>query len=194
MQIQLIVGLGNPGDQYAKTRHNVGFWFAESLVAWHQSSFTAEKKFKGDVAELVIESIDQKCRVLCPSTFMNNSGDAVAAIAKFYQIPAENILVVYDDLDFAPGMARLKFGGGHGGHNGLRHINQCLGTADYWRLRLGIGHPGHKDLVTHYVLSKASKSDEEKIQMAIQQSLDVIPAILEGDLEQAMQQLHQESD
>ncbi len=187
--IQLIVGLGNPGDQYSRTRHNVGRWFVEALACWHHADWRLEKKFHGYVAELSREG--GKVRLLAPSVFMNNSGDAVNALAQFYQIPSEAILIVHDDLDFPAGALKLKQGGGHGGHNGLRHIIACLSSGEFWRIRLGIGHPGHKDLVHDYVLHAPPVNDEASIRSAIDKGLDVLNPLLEGDFQLAMRQLHQ---
>jgi peptidyl-tRNA hydrolase, PTH1 family len=187
--IQLIVGLGNPGDEHQATRHNVGFWLVKRFVAWHGLELSPEKKFKGQVAKL--QADQSMCWLLCPTTFMNLSGDAILALSKFYRIPPESILVVYDDLDFPVGVAKLKFGGGHGGHNGIRHSLQALSGKDFWRLRLGIGHPGNKDLVHRYVLSRPSKGDEANINKAIDDAVAILPAMIAGETELAMRQLHE---
>lgn len=186
--IQLIVGLGNPGQQYANTRHNVGFWLAERLCAGARTSLQPENKFKGHVA--TIQSGEITCRVLLPMTYMNRSGEAVLAIAQFYKILPAEILVVHDELDLPVGSARLKFDGGHGGHNGLRDIDARLNTKAFYRLRLGIGHPGNKDDVTNYVLNRPSKSDEQMIVTAIDHALSVVPDILKGNIDKAMNVLH----
>ena len=188
--IQLIVGLGNPGDEHVSTRHNVGFWFVRALARWQGVELRSEKKFKGLVGSFLHEG--NKVWLLCPTTFMNLSGNSVQALAKFYQIPPEAILVVHDDLDFPAGVVRLKQGGGHGGHNGLRHLLQCLSSPSFWRMRLGIGHPGHKDLVHGYVLASPSRADEAQIHSAIEQGEAVIPGLLSGDFQLAVRQLHQE--
>ena len=187
--IKLIVGLGNPGEEHQATRHNVGFWFIKRLADWHGVQLSPEKKFKGLAAKVQHEQ--GTFWLLCPTTFMNASGDAIQAMSQFYQIPPESILVAYDDLDFPTGMAKLKFGGGHGGHNGIRHALQMLSGQDFWRLRLGIGHPGHKDLVHRYVLTRPSKSDEAQIEHAIDDAMAVLPAMIAGDTALAMRQLHE---
>ena len=187
--IQLVVGLGNPGKEYEKTRHNVGAWFVDRLAQRHSATLKAEKKFFGAVAKINIAG--KAVWLLIPTTYMNESGKAIAAIAKFYKIPPEAILVAHDELDFPVGQMRIKEGGGHGGHNGLRDIMRHLKTGDFFRLRIGIGHPGHKDKVTPYVLSQPSKSDKERIQLAIDDGLRAIPDIVSGKFEKAMRHLHQ---
>lgn len=187
--IRLVVGLGNPGEEYQATRHNAGFWLVKRFAAWHCLTLKSEKKFKGQVAKF--QHDQGQCWLLCPATFMNLSGDAIIALSQFYQVAPESILVVYDDLDFPAGIAKLKLGGGHGGHNGIRHAVKVLSGQDFWRLRLGIGHPGHKDLVHRYVLSRPSKSDEESINQAIDDAIAILPAMLAGDTELAMRQLHE---
>jgi len=162
--IQLIVGLGNPGPQYENTRHNVGYWFVEAVAEKFDVYLNAKAKFHGLTAKITLN--DRDCWLLLPTTYMNESGRAVQAIANFYDIKPESILVVHDDLDFEPGEIKHKIGGGHGGHNGLRDIIATIGS-DFNRLRIGIGHPGHKDAVTDYVLSKPSKKEKEKIEEAI---------------------------
>ena len=186
--IQLIVGLGNPGPDYERTRHNAGFWFVDALAREHGGSFRHENKFHGETTRLTIDGHD--CRLLKPLTYMNRSGQSASALAKFYRIPLDAILVVHDELDLPPGVARLKKGGGHGGHNGLRDLHSALGGNGYWRLRLGIGHPGHKDDVVDYVLKKPSKSDERLIEDAIDDGLRVVAQLLAGETERAMHQLH----
>jgi peptidyl-tRNA hydrolase, PTH1 family len=166
MQIALIVGLGNPGQHYANNRHNAGSWFASKLCDNFSASFNLSKKLQASVATV---SQDVTYRIIIPNVFMNNSGSAVVSCANFYQVAPENILVVHDELDFPLGRYQFKFGGGHGGHNGLRDIMQKLGGQDFWRLRLGIGRPEFKTMVADYVLS-APSSDEQKI---LDQSLDL---------------------
>lgn len=185
--IALIAGLGNPGPEHEGDRHNAGFWFADELARRCGESLKREARFHGDVARLAIDG--HSCWVIKPATYMNRSGQAVAALAGFYKIAPEQILVVHDELDLAPGIARLKFGGGHGGHNGLRDLGVRLGTM-YHRLRLGIGHPGHKDLVTDYVLGRPPKTERALIEEAIAAALDVLPLLIEGDLGRAMNKLH----
>jgi PTH1 family peptidyl-tRNA hydrolase len=186
-KLQLIVGLGNPGASYEATRHNVGFWFVDALASRLGASFRAEKKFQGDVVKAIAGS--QDVWLLKPTTYMNLSGHSAQALAHFYKIPTHNILVVHDELDLAPGTARLKRGGGHGGHNGLRDLTQKLGK-DFLRLRLGIGHPGEARLVSDYVLSKPSQEDRQHIEDAMYDALDVMDLVMEGELEKAMHQLH----
>jgi len=186
--IQLIVGLGNPGPEYDRTRHNAGFWFVDALVRQRGDSLRHENRFHGETARIQRDGLD--CRLLKPLTYMNRSGQAVSALAKFYRIPPESILVVHDELDLPPGTARLKKGGGHGGHNGLRDIISALGGNGFLRLRIGIGHPGHRDDVVEYVLRKASREDEGLIEQSIDAALDVVPLLLAGEVERAMHQLH----
>ncbi|ABS77937.1 aminoacyl-tRNA hydrolase [Coxiella burnetii] len=182
--VKLIAGLGNPGDQYARTRHNVGAWFLETLAQQRNQSLAKENKFHGFVA---------KCNdywLLKPTTFMNESGQAVAALARFYKIKPSEILIAHDELDFPAGDIRLKEGGGHGGHNGLRNIIQHLGSSDFYRLRIGINHPGHKDRVTPYVLSPPSENDRIAILAAIEKGLRLIPELVQGDFQKVMRELH----
>lgn len=185
--IALIVGLGNPGKEYEATRHNAGFWFVDAIARQQQLSFKPEKKFHGQLARFTLAG--QDVWLLKPDTFMNLSGQAVQAVCQFYKIPLEQILVAHDELDLEPGMARLKKGGGHGGHNGLRDIMQRMGK-DFYRLRIGIGHPGHKEKVTGHVLNKVSADDERAIEYAIDDALRVLPEVIGGDIQKAMNQLH----
>ena len=185
--IKLIVGLGNPGNEYVDTRHNAGFWFLDELVRLFHGNFKNEKKFFGDVAKIHINN--QELWLLKPNTFMNLSGKALQAIAQFYKINLENILVIHDELDLDPGTARLKKGGGHGGHNGLRDISARSGK-DFWRLRLGIGHPGDKNKVSGYVLNKPSSDDKISIERAIDNATRVIDDVVAGEMQKAMHKLH----
>ncbi len=180
--IQAIIGLGNPGTQYAQTRHNVGFWFVDRLADQHRTGFKPESKFHGQLAKA-------DCWLFKPNTYMNESGRAVIAFAQFYRLTPSQLLVIHDDLDLPAGTARLKTGGGHGGHNGLRDISQQIGN-EFHRLRLGIGHPGNKNQVANYVLKNPSADDQIAILQAIDQSLAVLPLVLEGDMLKAMNQLH----
>ena len=189
--IQLIVGLGNPGEKYSKTRHNAGFWFIDALADKYGVSFKTETKFSGEVAKANIDG--QAVWLLKPSTFMNRSGLATHQITQFYKIPTENVLVAYDELDLPVGTARIKKSGGHGGHNGLRDIHAQI-TKEYLRLRLGIGHPGDSKKVADYVLSRPNQNDEVAIINAIDRSLEVIPQIIAGDIQKAMNSLHTETD
>lgn len=187
--VQLIVGLGNPGEQYQRTRHNAGFLFVDELAHQHGGSFQSEAKFFGQSCRIRIGG--QELWLLKPMTFMNRSGEAIAALARFYKIPPESILVAHDELDLPPGEIRLKIGGGHGGHNGLRDtISQLGGNREFMRLRIGIGHPGHSSQVTGYVLGKAPANEQEATEDAITQALAVMPLAVSGELQKAMNQLH----
>lgn len=190
MSIKLIVGLGNPGADYEKTRHNAGAWLVEALASQNNILFKPEPKFKGISA--CLHHAGHDFRLLIPTTFMNLSGQSVRALADFYKIEPVQILVAHDDLDLPVGIAKIKRGGGHGGHNGLRDIIAHLHTNDFYRLRIGIGHPGQRDLVHDYVLQKPNKSDQQQIDDAITSALIVIPDILNGHVEKAMQKLHTE--
>jgi len=188
-RIQLIVGLGNPGDKYAHTRHNAGAEFVEQLAARQLSSLQPEKKYHGLYSKVQING--QPVHLLVPTTYMNLSGQSVAALANFFKIPAESILVAHDELDMPPGVARLKQGGGHGGHNGLRDIISKLGNnKNFYRLRLGIGHPGHSSQVANYVLNKAPVAERNNTQAAIDEALRHIDTAIAGDWAKAMNQLH----
>ncbi|HEX6794733.1 MAG TPA: aminoacyl-tRNA hydrolase, partial [Casimicrobiaceae bacterium] len=186
--IRLVAGLGNPGRGYAATRHNAGFWFADALAAKLGASFANEAKFAAEVARR------GELRIAKPMTFMNLSGRTVAGIARFFDIPEEAILVVHDELDLTPGEAKLKWGGGVAGHNGLRDIKAQLGTADFWRLRLGIGHPRNSALpereVVDYVLKPPDADERSGIESAIGKALLASPDILAGNMERAMMALH----
>ena len=185
--IRLIIGLGNPGDKYSKTRHNAGFWFIDELARRYGASFKAESKFSGDVAKANIEG--QPVWLLKPSTFMNRSGLAAHQISSFYKIPVGEILVAYDELDLSPGIVRLKKSGGHGGHNGLRDLHAQISKEDI-RLRFGIGHPGDRNKVADYVLSRPNQNDEIEISNAIDRTLDVMDKIIVSDNDRAMNILH----
>jgi PTH1 family peptidyl-tRNA hydrolase len=186
--IKLIVGLGNPGPKYSETRHNAGFWFVEDLASQYRSRFLPEKKFHGEVARINLEGKD--IWLLKPETYMNRSGLSVVSLASFYKIAPENILVAHDEIDLKAGIARLKSGGGHGGHNGLRDIISHLGTKDFQRLRIGVDHPGSKDLVVDYVLKRPDSKDRQAIEDSINDALRVMPKIAAGEWEKAMHQLH----
>jgi len=190
--VKLIVGLGNPGQQYDQTRHNAGADFVVALAQQGGSELKSEAKFFGLTGQATIDH--RPVRLLIPTTFMNRSGKSLAALANFYQIGPEQILVAHDELDLAPGTARFKKGGGHGGHNGLRDIIPALGNnRDFYRLRIGIGHPGHASQVSGYVLGKAAKSDQAAIEDSINNALRALPLGLSGDWEKAMTQLHSAS-
>lgn len=186
--IQLIVALGNPGREHVADRHNAGFHWLQLLCDREGATLKPESKFHAEVAK--INLANQSIYCLAPMTYMNHSGRAVAAIARFYKIPVQKILVVYDELDLPPGVARFKFSGGHGGHNGVRDIASALGSKDFWRLRIGIGHPGNARDVSDYVLKAPSKSDLQNIEMATDASMRVLDDFVSGRAEQAMLQLH----
>ncbi|SEG76027.1 aminoacyl-tRNA hydrolase [Marinobacterium lutimaris] len=187
--ISLIVGLGNPGPQYEQTRHNAGAELVEQLAAHQHTTLQPESKYKGLYGKILIEG--QPVHLLIPTTFMNLSGQSVAALANFFKIPVSAILVAHDELDIAPGTARLKKGGGHGGHNGLRSIISQMGNnRDFYRLRLGIGHPGHASQVSNFVLSKAPQQERELTQAAIDEALRQLPLAIKGDWSRAMNHLH----
>ena len=184
--IRLVVGLGNPGKEYERTRHNAGFWLLERYAL--QSGVTLRKD--GKYQALVGRIGPNGAWLVLPQSFMNASGRAVQMLAGFFKIPAAEILVVHDELDFAPGVAKMKQGGGIAGHNGLRDISHRLGSHDYWRLRLGIGHPGDRNAVVDYVLQKPSADDRADIDEAIGRSIEILPLCLAGDMQGAMQKLH----
>ena len=181
---RLIVGLGNPGGEYEDNRHNVGFWFVDRLARDLKVTLAPQGKFFGRVAR------DGERWLLQPTTFMNRSGQAVAALARFYKIAADEILVVHDELDLPPGSIRLKQGGGNGGHNGLKDIQAQLSTPDFWRLRLGIGHPGERNEVIDYVLKAPRREEQELIDRALDRCLLAWPKLGAGDYATAQQQLH----
>ncbi len=186
--LRLIAGLGNPGAEHLRTRHNAGFWFVDALAQREGARFGMESKLRGETAKVVLGA--QPLWLLKPATFMNASGASVAAALRYWKIEPEEMLVVHDDLDLPAGVARLKFDGGHGGQNGLRDLFAHIGHGKFHRLRIGIGHPGHKDRVTGWVLGRPSVSDEAAILRAIAESLDVLPLVVEGRLDAAMKQLH----
>ena len=187
--IKLIVGLANPGNEYAATRHNAGAWFVDQLAERYHQSLKNEPKFFGYSSRITLSGHD--VRLLVPTTFMNLSGKAVQAMATFYQIKPEEILVAHDELDLNPGIAKFKFGGSHGGHNGLKDIASKLGNnLNFYRLRIGIGHPGDKNKVVSYVLNKPSKSEQELIDKAIDESVRCTEILLSDGIEAAMNRLH----
>jgi PTH1 family peptidyl-tRNA hydrolase len=186
--IQLVAGLGNPGAKYEQTRHNAGFWFVDEVARRFNALFKSESKYKSEVARCSIAGND--CRLQKPMDFMNRSGLPVASLAAFYQIPCNSILIVHDDLDLSPGTIKLKRGGGHGGHNGLRDLIPHLGGNDFLRLRIGIGHPGHRDDVVGYVLQHASRDEQTAIDQAIEEAVKLLPDIVDGNLDKAMKALH----
>jgi len=186
--IKLFVGLGNPGLEYSATRHNAGFWWIDRLSAELKAPLHYEKNYKALVAK--VQWKDQTLWLLQPQTFMNLSGQSVAALAKFFKIAPEEILVVHDELDVTPGQAKLKLGGSHAGHNGLRDIHAQLGSDQYWRLRLGIGHPGVKSEVIHWVLKKPSAEQRQAIEECMDRSLTAFEDLVRGDMSKATLKIH----
>ena len=186
--IKLIAGLGNPGPEYENTRHNAGFLFLDAVARELKASWTMDKSYHALVARTLVQG--ETVWLLKPQTFMNLSGKSVSALARFFKVKPDEILVVHDELDIAPGEAKLKFGGGHAGHNGLRDIHAQLATGDYWRLRLGIGHPGDKSEVANWVLKKPSLDHRIALEQCIDRSLKALPALLNGDMTQATMLIH----
>ena len=187
--IRLVVGLGNPDREYLRTRHNAGFWFVDALARKLGKSLSPEKKFFGATTR-----VDGDCWLLKPMTYMNRSGQAVSALAGFYQLKPDEVLVVHDELDLKPGEVKLKMGGGVAGHNGLKDIRARLGTQDFWRLRLGIGHPREQQLseqeVVDYVLHRPSEEHQKLIEATIEKALAIWPELVRGEMERAMHVLH----
>ena len=187
--IRLIVGLGNPGPEYAPTRHNVGFWWVDALARAHGQPLKAEAKFHGSLARIVVRGRD--LRLLEPSTYMNRSGQSVGAVCRYFSIPPESVLIAHDELDLPVGTVKLKQGGGHAGHNGLRDTINVLGSRDFWRLRIGIDHPGDKSQVVGYVLGRPSREDATRIEDALRDADGVLDDLLDGRFQPAMNRLHQ---
>lgn len=187
-RLRLIAGLGNPGPDYSATRHNAGFWFVDRLAAERQIRFAPEKRFFGELARLSAPGVD--CRLFKPAVFMNESGRALQAVAAYFEIAGEEMLIIHDEIDLAAGTIRLKQGGGHGGHNGLRDISEKLGGGDYLRLRIGVGHPGDKSRVTPHVLSRPAVAETALIDGAIERGMGIMPLLFAGELERAMTRLH----
>ncbi len=190
--IKLFVGLGNPGDKYEATRHNAGFWWVDQLAISTSSRLALEPKFFGAVGKLNTSKFGSTTDtwLIKPTTFMNGSGKAVAAIANYYKILPAQILVIHDELDLPPETVKLKKSGGHGGHNGLKDIAAALGTPDFWRLRLGIGHPGDRNEVVNFVLKAPLKDEQTAINQCIDKSIEIVPQLLSGEFEDAMLKLH----
>jgi PTH1 family peptidyl-tRNA hydrolase len=186
--IKLFVGLGNPGPEYEATRHNAGFWWLDELARELKVNLVPERGYQALVARANIHG--QTVWLLEPQTFMNLSGRSVAALARFYKIQPEEILVAHDELDVVPGQAKLKFGGSHAGHNGLRDIHAQLGSGDYWRLRIGIGHPGVKSEVINWVLKKPAPDQRAAIEECVTRTLKAVPALLAGEMEKATLIVH----
>ncbi len=188
MSISLLVGFGNPGAQYEKTRHNAGFWLLDKIADQHRIHFRLESKFHGEICRLNLNG--QECWLLKPTTFMNLSGQAVNALAQFYKISPAQILIAHDELDLEVGIVRLKRGGGHGGHNGLRDTVKHLGTSDFARIRIGIGHPGQREQVVNHVLNQPSATERNAIDDSLTRITDLLPQILTSGFDKAMQQLN----
>ena len=186
--IKLFVGLGNPGPEYEATRHNAGFWWLDALARELKAPLGLDKNYHGQVARTTVNG--QSVWLLKPLTFMNLSGKSVAALARFFKILPAEILVAHDELDILPGQVKLKFGGSHAGHNGLRDIHAQLGTGDYWRLRIGIGHPGVKAEVINWVLKKPSAENRTAIEDCIARCIKAVPALLAGEMDKAMMLIH----
>lgn len=186
-KLKLIVGLGNPGQQYAATRHNAGFWFVERIADKFNITLTPEKKFHGRTGRGMVHGVD--VRLLLPDTFMNSSGQAVVPMMKFFDIKNKELLIAHDELDLPNGQMRLKFDGGHGGHNGLRDIVPHIGN-DFYRLRLGIGHPGDKKLVLNHVLGKPSPNEQIELERMLDATLQALPDLVAGNMEKAQQAIN----
>ena len=186
--IKLFVGLGNPGPEYEATRHNAGFWWIDALARELKAPLSLDKNYHGQVARTTVNG--QTVWLLKPLTFMNLSGKSVAALARFFKISPAEVLVAHDELDIVPGQVKLKFGGSHAGHNGLRDIHAQLGSADYWRLRIGVGHPGVKAEVINWVLKKPSQEHCVAIEDCIERSLKAVPELLKGEIEKATMLIH----
>jgi PTH1 family peptidyl-tRNA hydrolase len=188
MSIRLIAGLGNPGREHERDRHNVGFWLLDRLAAAQRASLRKDAKYQARVARISAPAGDVW---LCePQTYVNLSGRSVGGLARFYKIAPEEILVVHDELDFPPGIAKMKLGGGVAGHNGLKDIQAQLGTQGFWRLRIGIGHPGDRDAVVDYVLNSPTPDERELIEASVERGLEIMPLVLAGDMQGAMHRLH----
>ncbi|TMH35677.1 MAG: aminoacyl-tRNA hydrolase [Betaproteobacteria bacterium] len=186
--IRLLVGLGNPGPEYEATRHNAGFWWLDEVARSLRATLTPERSYYGLVAR--VNRPEGPIWLLEPMTFMNLSGKSVAALARFFKIEPDEILIAHDELDLMPGQVKIKLGGSHAGHNGLKDIHAQLGSGDYWRLRLGIGHPGVKAEVINYVLRRPPLEEREAIEKCIAQSLTALDLLLDGDMERAMMKIH----
>jgi len=186
-QFKLIVGLGNPGNEYARTRHNAGFWFVDELARTHGGTWRRESKYQCELARVRVG--DAEVWLMKPQTYMNRSGAAVQAVAGFYRIAPAQMLVAHDEIDLPPGVVRLKQAGGHGGHNGVRDVIAQLG-ADFWRLRIGVGHPGSKEQVIDAVLDRASAVEQQLIDAALARAYAALPELLRGDAQKVMKMLH----
>ena len=187
-QIKLIVGLGNPGEKYERTRHNAGYWWVDAIAARKRAAWKKETKFSGWTTR--VEEGGREFHLLKPATYMNESGRSVSALMRFFKIEPAELLVVHDELDLPPGAVKLKRGGGTGGHNGLSDIGEALGTKDFWRLRVGIGHPGDRDVVADYVLDKPRRAEQDAIDPPFERSLELLAKIAGGRLQDATTWLH----
>ncbi len=187
LPLQLIVGLGNPGPEYAQTRHNAGFWVVDELARRHGGVFRSESKYQSQVARIRVDGVDLWLQK--PQSFMNRSGGAILSLAAFYRIEPAAMLIAHDELDLPVGVLRLKEGGGHGGHNGLRDAIVSLGDS-FWRLRLGIDHPGDRSLVVGYALSRAPRAEQDLLDTAVQRAVEAIPALLTQGAQKVMNELH----
>jgi PTH1 family peptidyl-tRNA hydrolase len=187
-QIRLIVGLGNPGEKYERTRHNAGYWWVEAIAAAKRATWKRETKFSGWTTR--VDEGGREYLLLKPSTYMNESGRSVSAVMRFFKIEPGEMLVVHDELDLAPGVVKLKRGGGTGGHNGLTDVADAIDSKDFWRLRIGIGHPGDKDLVADYVLDRARRAEQDAIDPVFERSLDLLPKLSAGRIQEAIAWLH----
>ena len=185
---RLIVGLGNPGTEYERTRHNVGFWWVDGAARKLGASLKHDRAYHGLLAR--VNRRDGPLFLLEPQTYMNLSGKSVAALARFFKIAAQDILIVHDEIDLPPGQMKLKLGGGVAGHNGLKDLQAQLGNADFWRLRIGVGHPGNRDEVADWVLRKPSPEHRELIESCVDRSLDVLELLIDGPMERAMMKIH----
>ena len=188
----MIAGLGNPGSRYAETRHNAGFWFLNGVAESTGAVFRSQSRLHAETARVTVHGVD--CLLVRPTTFMNHSGQAIRAVMDYFRVAPAQTLIAYDELDLPPGVARLKRGGGHGGHNGLRDIFRHVPDHDFLRLRIGIGHPGHRDAVTPWVLSRPTAEQERAMRDVIARARAVLPAVLDGALADAMKELHTETD
>ncbi len=185
---ELVAGLGNPGPDYARTRHNAGFWFVDALAESLGASFTVDRRYRSAVAQGVVGG--RRVHLVKPLDYMNNSGQGLAAVARFYKIDPARILVAHDELDLPPGEIRVKRAGGHGGHNGLRDIVPRLGSSEFWRLRIGIGHPGHKSAVAGYVLKRAPAIDQRAMDEAVELAVREAATLIDGDVNVATKALN----
>lgn len=185
---ELVAGLGNPGPDYARTRHNAGFWFVDALAEAHGARFTVDRRYKAAVCQVSVGG--RRVHLVKPMDYMNNSGAGLAAVARFYKIDPARILVAHDELDLPPGEIRVKRAGGHGGHNGLRDVVPRLGSSEFWRLRIGIGHPGHKSAVAGYVLKRADALSQRAIDEAVELALREAPTLIDGDVNVATKALN----